>query len=384
MVSCKYRFGESENTVLNNFILEKSLVWIPYYKFKNVEYLDRGGFGTIYKAIYKDCEVVLKCCNNLNENLNEFLNEWNYHKSCSGSSNIINFYGFTKDPNILKYMAVMDYANEGNLRRNLTRIIKNTWYQKLYMLYEIINGLEDIHKQNLIHCDFHDGNILNHNNHNNNNNNKVEYKVDEVYISDLGLCQPAKSFLKKYDIYGVIPFMAPEVLRGKSYTPASDIYSFSMIMWEFTSGVPPFNNRAHDIQLSLTICKGERPEIIENTPQCYIDLMNKCWNEDPLKRPSSEEVCDIFYGWVHSPYKIENINELKCNLMEFINAPIKHNNLATKFHPQTCYTSRLLDFTSKELNEILESEDSQTYHISYSSTDITEDLDDCTIINMGN
>ncbi|POG82459.1 hypothetical protein GLOIN_2v1498708, partial [Rhizophagus irregularis DAOM 181602=DAOM 197198] len=56
------------------------------------------------------------------------------------------------------------------------------------------------------------------------------------------------------------PFMAPEILRGKSYTPASDIYSFSMIMWEFTSGVPPFNNKAHDIHLSISICKGERPE----------------------------------------------------------------------------------------------------------------------------
>ena len=67
--------------------------------------------------------------------------------------------------------------------------------------------------------------------------------------------------------------MAPEVLRGKPYTLASDIYSFSMIMWEFTSGVPPFNDRAHDLQLCLSICKGERPKIIENTPQCYVNLM---------------------------------------------------------------------------------------------------------------
>ncbi|PKY13961.1 hypothetical protein RhiirB3_399599 [Rhizophagus irregularis] len=43
--------------------------------------------------------------------------------------------------------------------------------------------------------------------------------------------------------------------------------------------------------------------------------------------------------------------------MEFINAPIgQHNNLATESHPQAYCTSRLLDFTSKELNEILESE----------------------------
>ncbi|RGB31110.1 kinase-like domain-containing protein, partial [Rhizophagus diaphanus] len=150
--------------------------------------------------------------------------------------------------------------------------------------------------------------------------------------------------------------MAPEVLRGKSYTPASDIYSFSMIMWEFTSGVPPFNNRAHDIQLSLSICKGKRPEIIENTPQCYVYLMKKCWNEDPLKRPSSKKVFKIIEKWIFC----SGVNEeLKSNIMEFMNTPIGHNNLDTKFHPKACYTSRLLDFTSKQLNEILDSKDSQ-------------------------
>jgi serine/threonine protein kinase len=240
----------------------------------------------------------------------------------------------------------MKYANKGNLRGNLTKIVKNNWNQKLIILYEIISGLNMIHEQNLIHCDFHDGNILNH-------------KKDDVYISDLGLCQPVKSFLKQHDIYGVIPFMAPEVLRGKSYTSASDIYSFSMIMWEFTSGVSPFNSRAHDLQLSLSICKGERPEIIENTPQCYVDLMKKCWNEDPLKRPSAKEVLAIIKKWIFPSYacKVKYIHEeLKSNIMEFINAPIGYSNLATESHPQACYTSQLLDFTSKELNETLESE----------------------------
>ncbi|GET01617.1 kinase-like domain-containing protein [Rhizophagus clarus] len=55
--------------------------------------------------------------------------------------------------------------------------------------------------------------------------------------------------------------------------------------------------------------------------------------------------------------KIENIDEkLKSNIMEFINAPIRHSNLITTFHLQACYTSRLLNFTSGKLNEILESE----------------------------
>ncbi|PKK72962.1 hypothetical protein RhiirC2_741775 [Rhizophagus irregularis] len=54
--------------------------------------------------------------------------------------------------------------------------------------------------------------------------------------------------------------------------------------------------------------------------------------------------------------------------MEFINAPIEHNNLATESHPQAYYTSRLLDFTSKQLNEILESRGSQAYYSSQSTS----------------
>jgi hypothetical protein len=54
---------------MDEFILQNKLRWIPYNKFINIEYLDKGGFGTIYQ------EVGLKCCNNLNESLDEFLNE---------------------------------------------------------------------------------------------------------------------------------------------------------------------------------------------------------------------------------------------------------------------------------------------------------------------
>ncbi|CAB4441637.1 unnamed protein product [Rhizophagus irregularis] len=298
---------------------------------------------------------------------------WKYHASVLSSNDIIYFYGFTEDPNTSKYMVVMDYANKGNLRENLTNIVENNWNQKLYMLYEIISGLNKIHKENLIHCDFHDGNILNHNDKNN---------KDKFYISDLGLCQPVKLFLKKYDIYGVLPFMAPEVLRGNSYTPESDIYSFSIIMWEFTSGVPPFNDRAHDLQLSLEICKGERPEIIENTPQCYVDLMKKCWNEDPLKRPSTSKVESVIRNWIFRPYNDKVSEELKSNIMEFINAPIGYNNLVTKSHPKSCYKSRLLDFTSKKLNEILESEDSQT-SVKANEMLVSEDLNDNIIKDLG-
>jgi serine/threonine protein kinase len=277
-------------------------------------------------------------------------------------------------------MVVMDYANKGNLRRNLTKVIKCNWKQKLNMLYKIISGLYEIHEQDLIHCDLHDGNILNHSNKKDKEEEENEADINLVFVSDLGLCQPVKSSLKKSEVYGVIPFMAPEVMRGKPYTPASDIYSFSMIMWEFTSGVPPFNDRKHDLYLSLNICEGERPKIIENIPKCYMDLMKKCWNDDPSKRPTASEVKYIIGNWIFQPIDSGINEELENNKMEFINAQIGHNNLTTESHPQACYISRLLNFTSEKLNEILESGDSQ----SYSSTGITEDLNDCIVEDMNN
>src|SRR5579859_8270467 len=136
---------------------------------------------------------------------------------------------------------VMDCA-DGSLRKFLPSIIKFSWHRKLFLLDDILNGLENLHKLNFIHCDLHDGNIL------------IMYDFSTLKICDLGLCKPVSYFdnysTNKENIYGVLPFMAPEILRGNPYTQASDIYSFSMIMWEFISYVPPFDNRPHDLQLT--------------------------------------------------------------------------------------------------------------------------------------
>src|SRR5436190_1549139 len=210
---------------------------------------------------------------------------------------------------------------------------------------------------------FHDSNILNH---------KIRKGHISSYISDLGLCRPVKSSLKKDDIYGIIPFMAPEVLRGKPYTPASDIYSFSMIMWEFTSGVPPFNNRTHDHLLNLGICKGERPKIAENTPKCYVDLMKKCWDPEPTERPTLKILENTISEWHEFIYQ-NNVNEASALIInDFVSYPNSSQLLDAfkeftkvqkqadvsiiKSHPQAYHKSRLLDFT-KKVNEILDQEE---------------------------
>ncbi|RIA90275.1 kinase-like domain-containing protein, partial [Glomus cerebriforme] len=128
------------------------------------------------------------------------------------------------------FMMVMKYAENGNLRQTLNKDFNTMrWKEKLDIISDIAEGLSDIHKEGLTHRDFHSGNILN-----TFHTGKTNYN-----ITDLGLCKPAN---EKHDkkVYGVLPYVAPEVLRGKKYTQESDVYSLGIIIYEVFNGLPPY------------------------------------------------------------------------------------------------------------------------------------------------
>ncbi|CAG8650150.1 9110_t:CDS:2, partial [Racocetra fulgida] len=199
-------------------------------------------------------KFVGKAKNDLNVNLN----------------GVINFFGVTQDPQTREFMLVIDFVQDGNLHQFLLNYNEFNSRSKLSILKDIAEQLSQIHKQQIIHRDFHSGNIL---------INKVRDNWVTVNINDFGI-----------SLYGIIPYIAPEVLRGGKLTIASDVYSFGMIMWEITSGQRPFSDRSHDVHLINDICDGIRPPVINGTSKPYIDLMMKCWETDPSKRPAADMV----------------------------------------------------------------------------------------------
>lgn len=120
------------------------------------------------------------------------------------------------------------------------------------------------------------------------------------FIADLGLSVLESEAKDIKDIVGVMPYLAPELLsRRSSYSQQTDVYAFGMIMWEIGSGERPFHDTDHDHILALQICQGHRPEITEDTPQVYRDLMEKCWHADPTKRPTATEIVNLTKNWRH-------------------------------------------------------------------------------------
>ena len=69
------------------------------------------------------------------------------------------------------------------------------------------------------------------------------------------------------EIYGIIPYVAPEIFQRQKYTKASDIYSLGMIMWESMTGRRPFWDQYHDTDLIIRICDGLHPPVVTNAPK---------------------------------------------------------------------------------------------------------------------
>jgi serine/threonine protein kinase len=159
----------------------------------------------------------------------------------------------------------MGYAKDGDLRKYL-QSNKLKFEDKLDHLCQIASGLNSIHEQRLVHRDFHPGNIL--------NKKDLINSSLSCYITDLGLCRPANE-TNPENVYGVCSYMAPEVLRKKSYTPASDIYSLGIAAYELLANSYPYPGELHN--LGLAICEGLRPNIDElKIPQLLKDLIKQC------------------------------------------------------------------------------------------------------------
>ncbi|RGB40381.1 hypothetical protein C1646_753331 [Rhizophagus diaphanus] len=70
----------------------------------------------------------------------------------------------------------------------------------------------------------------------------MRYASGGDFHKDLGLSQAVNGRSSNNEIYGVLPYIAPEIFKESKFSQKSDIYGFDMIMWELTTGCKPFAN----------------------------------------------------------------------------------------------------------------------------------------------
>ncbi|PKY38180.1 kinase-like protein [Rhizophagus irregularis] len=177
----------------------------------------------------------------------------------------------------------MQYANGGDLRNYLKDNFKKlTWGDKKRLAFQIADGLNYLHNENVLHRDLHSKNIVIHENN--------------AKIIDFGISKIQNQSSAYIGNFGNIAYVEPKrILDSKfPYTKSSDIYSFGVLMWEISSGCPPFEDCLTENEKVALICAGKREIPIPETPKEYEELYIKCWDQEPKQRPTISEVLKEF------------------------------------------------------------------------------------------
>ncbi|CAB4399439.1 unnamed protein product [Rhizophagus irregularis] len=118
---------------------------------------------------------------------------------------------------------------------------------------------------NYVHCNFHSGSILLQ-------KDDLNHEL-EIYVSDLDFCVYSGEFYKTDEANKNNRHISPEILKGEKVSIKSDIYSLGVLMRELVS---------------------------RNDPQRYYELMQKCLDDDPERRPDTKDLLEELHTFTVS------------------------------------------------------------------------------------
>ncbi|KAJ8416772.1 hypothetical protein AAFF_G00326500 [Aldrovandia affinis] len=205
--------------------------------------------------------------------------------------NINIFLGFFHDCDI--FAIVTEFCSRGSMEDLLRNDdIKLDWMFKSSLLLDLIKGMKYLHHRNVCHGRLKSRNCV--------VDGHFVLKVTDYSYNEVLEAQrfpyvelPAEELL----------WTAPEIIRvsylGLLGSPPGDVYSFSIIMQEVVMRGPPF----YMLELSAKelIQKIKKPPPLcrpvvsaDHAPFECIQLMKQCWNEQPERRPTFDEIFDQF------------------------------------------------------------------------------------------
>jgi serine/threonine protein kinase len=258
------------------------------FTYEVLQILGRGGFGIVFRAFDEMLQrvVALKVMAPqlaaTSPARKRFLREARSSAQVR-HENVVQVYEVAEQP--LPYLA-MEFIPGETLQQKLDRTGPLDVPEVLRIGRQIAEGLTAAHATDLIHRDIKPGNVL------------LEGGHHKVKITDFGLARAADdaSISQSGIIAGTPMYMAPEQAQGQTLDQRADLFSLGSVLYQMTSGRPPF--RASSALSVLKRVAEDQPrairEIIPETPQWLCDIIAKLHAKDPDDRyQSAREVADV-------------------------------------------------------------------------------------------
>ena len=247
--------------------------------------IGKGTFGDVLRGTWRGEEVAVKflkgSMTESSESVKQFLDECNILKNLHHPNILLYMGACTIGP---QYFVVTEFCDNGNLFEflHMMRDTKLTYNDARRIALEIAYGMNYLHgfKPPILHRDLKSMNVL----------------LDRnctVKLADFGNTRTFQIQMTKQK--GTFQWMAPEVIKGNTYSESSDVFSFGIIMNELVTRIPPYHGTdKKDVAKKVVNNPNYRPPYNEKkVPKDWIDIMTKCWQHDEKKRPNFGEVIEL-------------------------------------------------------------------------------------------
>uniref|UniRef100_A0A8R7K2R0 Protein kinase domain-containing protein n=1 Tax=Triticum urartu TaxID=4572 RepID=A0A8R7K2R0_TRIUA len=275
-----------------------------------------GLFGTVYKGILEDGEIIAvkKLAENAPLGRDKAFNNEVQNIMALKNENIVPLVGYCHEgqrkvvlnngryivADVYEGLLCYEYLPEGSLNKNLFVLPrKMDWETRLKIIKGVCNGLLFLHRIPIVHMDLKSQNIL--------LDNYMRPKIADFGLSRL--FGQEQTLANPQNVVGSYGYVAPEYLYRGEISTKSDIYSLGLLIMETSTGEKflPAENDPSGLGFIKNVRDNWTEERIaseyswldadcRNQIKACIDIGLECVETDRRKRPSIEKIVDMLNG----------------------------------------------------------------------------------------
>lgn len=189
------------------------------------------------------------------------------------------------------YYIVMEFVDGTDLKKIIKTDGALSVARALKLAIQICGGIGFAHRSGLVHADVKPQNIL-------------VTREDVVKVTDFGIAQALSTPQpgeRQAIVWGSPHYFAPEQARGERPTPASDVYSIGIVMFEMLTGKLPYTGQNQQ-ELALAHIRDRVPMVTEfnpSIPESLARIVYKTMSKEPEQRYRlADQLRGILEGFV--------------------------------------------------------------------------------------
>lgn len=248
-------------------------------RYEIIDKVGSGGMADVYNA--KDTRlnrnVAIKVLKQEYSNDAKFVSKFRVEaQSVAGLShpNIVNVYDVGEDDTL--YYIVMELVEGITLKKFIEKKGRLEINEAIGIGIQIAQGIEEAHKNNIIHRDIKPQNI-------------IISKEGKVKVTDFGIAKAATSNTITSNAMGSVHYISPEQARGGYSDEKSDIYSLGVTLYEMLLGKVPFQGESTVTVAFAHVHEEAVPleEMDPSIPRSLSKIVQKCMQKKPDMRYES-------------------------------------------------------------------------------------------------